>query len=283
MKNQMTKKEQDIQTEKFVELLQKQVKAEGFNKAKNIVINKLDPWQHDEAKCIERVEAYLNILDGLQYQEFGNDIARYLLTCLPPKYGTKSLKLHDHNYDSYKAGYQYDPVKNGKNILKHGLAFPHIEKLASKEFFGRLAVPIKVGEKQEERFVIYSKINNENSYIVSIVFYSDIVTESQEDEDAKVTAIDYLKSNYSEESEQVGRVDIFEDEMRELIDNETIQRIANNTEPKRFISAWIFEPSNFDDTVIKRIVGTDPDPAVVQEIKHRSVALLRKAWGIEIK
>lgn len=285
MENQMTKKEQDIQTKKFVEMLQKHVKAVGFNNARDIVVNKLDPWEHDKVKCIERVEAYLNDLESLQYESFGNDIARYLLTCLPPKYKSELPNLNEHNYDSYKDScYQYVPVKNGQNILKHGLAFPHIEKLASKEFFGRLAVPVKVGkDRKQDGFVVYSKINNVNSYILSIVDFPDVVTENQEDEQAKLKALDYLKANYLEESKQVGRIDMFEGDMKGLIDDKTIKRIANNTEPKRFISAWIFDPSRFDVTVMERIVGTDPDPKVVQEIKDRSVALLRKAWGVNIK
>lgn len=79
------------------------------------------------------------------------DIERYALKhLLPEEY--KSLALGDHCYSSGEL-YEYDPSKNGQNIIKHGLSFGEVVSYSTK--FGTLIVPCP-DEKDGERVVIFS-------------------------------------------------------------------------------------------------------------------------------
>lgn len=79
------------------------------------------------------------------------DIERYALkNLLPEEY--KSLALGDHSYSSNKL-YEYDPPKNGQNIIKHGLSFGEVVSYSAK--FGTLMVPCP-DENDGERAVVFS-------------------------------------------------------------------------------------------------------------------------------
>lgn len=81
------------------------------------------------------------------------DIERYALKyLLPEEY--KSLALSDHCYSSGDL-YEYDPPKNGQNIIKHGLSFGGVVSYSTK--FGTLLVPCP-DEQDGERVVIFSDI-----------------------------------------------------------------------------------------------------------------------------
>lgn len=81
------------------------------------------------------------------------DIERYALKyLLPEEY--KSLALGDHCYSSSEL-YEYDPPKNGQNIIKHGLSFGEVVSYSKK--FGTLLVPCP-DEKDGERLVIFSDV-----------------------------------------------------------------------------------------------------------------------------
>lgn len=81
------------------------------------------------------------------------DIERYALKyLLPEEY--KSLALGDHCYSSGDL-YEYDPPKNGQNIIKHGLSFGEVVSYSKK--FGTLLVQCP-DEQDGERVVIFSDI-----------------------------------------------------------------------------------------------------------------------------
>lgn len=81
------------------------------------------------------------------------DIERFALKyLLPEEY--KSLALGDHCYSSNEI-YEYDPQKNGQNIIKHGLSFGEVVSYSTK--FGTLLVPCP-DEQDGERVVILSDI-----------------------------------------------------------------------------------------------------------------------------
>lgn len=81
------------------------------------------------------------------------DIERYALKYFLPK-EYKYLALGDHCYSSGKL-YEYDPPKNGQNIIKHGLSFGDVVNYSKK--FGTLLVPCP-DEQDGERVVIFSDI-----------------------------------------------------------------------------------------------------------------------------
>jgi hypothetical protein len=81
------------------------------------------------------------------------DIEQYALKLLLPE-EYKSLALRDHCYSSSEL-YEYDPPKNGQNIIKHGLSFGKVVSYSKK--FGTLLVPCP-DEQDGERVVIFSDI-----------------------------------------------------------------------------------------------------------------------------
>lgn len=81
------------------------------------------------------------------------DIERYALKyLLPEEY--ESLSLGDHCYSSSDL-YEYDPPKNGQNIIKHGLSFGEVVSYSRK--FGSLLVPCP-DEQDGERMVVFSDL-----------------------------------------------------------------------------------------------------------------------------
>ena len=72
------------------------------------------------------------------------------------------FKVPKNNFLSKACLYEYDPAKNGQNILKHGLDFGEVISYAGNDY-GRLISYTKSGD--EERVVIFSKyyVNDKNN------------------------------------------------------------------------------------------------------------------------
>lgn len=61
----------------------------------------------------------------------------------------------NHNCINFeKCPYEYDPAKNGHNMVKHGLSFSEVVSFSSR--FGVLSVPLP--EDKEKRFVVFSDL-----------------------------------------------------------------------------------------------------------------------------
>lgn len=76
------------------------------------------------------------------------------------------FKVPKNNFLSKACLYEYDPAKNGQNILKHGLDFGEVISYAGNDY-GRLISYTKSGD--EERVVIFSKyyVNDKNNIFLS--------------------------------------------------------------------------------------------------------------------
>lgn len=111
------------------------------------------------------------------------DVEAYALKCLMPEV-YESLPHEDHAYSSGEF-YEYDPSKNGQNIIKHGIGFGEVISYSSK--FGTLMVPCP-DDIDGERYVIFSDLNlkpgrdklelpppgiKEMNYTISIVHQRD--------------------------------------------------------------------------------------------------------------
>ncbi len=111
------------------------------------------------------------------------DIEDYALKSLMPEV-YKSLPHEGHPYSSCEF-YEYDPPKNGQNIIKHGIGFGEVVSYASQ--FGTLLVPCP-DDSDGERCVIFSDLNlepegnelalppsgiREVNYTLSIAHYRD--------------------------------------------------------------------------------------------------------------
>jgi len=81
------------------------------------------------------------------------DIQRYALQTLYPEHYV-TLSLSDHIYSNGEI-YEYDPPKNGKNIIKHGISFGEVYSFSEK--FGTLNVPCPDANDQS-RYVIFSDL-----------------------------------------------------------------------------------------------------------------------------
>jgi len=81
------------------------------------------------------------------------DIEDYALKCLKPEV-YKSLRIKEHPHSSCSL-YEYDPPKNGQNIIKHGIGFSEVVSYSKR--FGTLMVPLP-NQTKEKRYVIFSDL-----------------------------------------------------------------------------------------------------------------------------
>jgi hypothetical protein len=82
------------------------------------------------------------------------DIEEYALKHLIPEF-YESIPHDGHPYSSCEL-YEYDPPKNGQNIIKHGIGFGEVVTYSRK--FGTLLIPIP-DEKDGQRYVVFSDLN----------------------------------------------------------------------------------------------------------------------------
>jgi hypothetical protein len=109
------------------------------------------------------------------------DLEAYAVKSLIPEV-YESLPHEGHPYSSCEL-YEYDPPKNGQNIIKHGVGFGEVVSYSQQ--FGALMVPCPDG-RDGERQVIFSDLNlkckgdelalpprgiREMNYTVSIAHY----------------------------------------------------------------------------------------------------------------
>lgn len=82
------------------------------------------------------------------------DIQLYVLKNLFPDFYDQ-IKINIHSYSSNEL-YEYDPPKNGQNIIKHGISFGEVVSFSSQ--FGTLSVPCP-DERDGSRVVIFSDLD----------------------------------------------------------------------------------------------------------------------------
>lgn len=279
------------ETKMIVGYIVKKVEELGREKAVSKIIKglKIDKVKSESEKqeIKERIEFYLNSLQDIHLcstYQYGNDIARALALRLNI---FKGLNVSKHNVMSYHSDIrQYDPKKNGLNILKHGLSFDEVLSM-SNGVFGRLL--ITVFEDGDERCIVFTKASGKEKYIVSVVKFHSAEEESSNLEEeigkiAKDVADEKINTEGASIEYTMTQKDLFEimNRARDWLDK------IYNTKPMTFISSWYFDISNFDKTVTERIRFTgnpdvkDPELAAKQ-MKERALIILKNAWGIEIK
>ncbi len=98
-----------------------------------------------------------------------NDILRCIAKKLCESHDIDFLnrfKLPDNNLLSKASLYEYDPAKNGQNILKHGLDFGAVISYSGSDYSRLISY---TNSEIEDRFVIFSKyyVNNKNNIFLS--------------------------------------------------------------------------------------------------------------------
>lgn len=105
---------------------------------------------------LDRIDVFYEIISGRRHIEYPHcwDIQRFALkTFCPEKY--KEMLLGDHCYSKSDLC-EYDPPKNGGNIIKHGISF--LEVISYSRNFGSLIVTCP--DKDDlERSVIFSGLD----------------------------------------------------------------------------------------------------------------------------
>ncbi|WP_201630010.1 hypothetical protein [Psychrobacter maritimus] len=261
----------NIGKEKFIERVIKSLQVEN---------NKTD---REKAEIYQRIDYYLKNINELHlFRTYcdGNDIARALA------FSAKLLKnvpLNERNIRSYHSdNRQYDPRKNGINIIKHGLSFDDVFSL-SKGCFARLSVAVI--ENGEQRHAVFTKVPNEDKFIVSIVKFHS----SKNNDDIKIAKItqDVMAERLGMENDWV-EVDISQKDIVEIMKRAKDIVNYDDTEPMTFISSWFFDVNSFDKTVVDRIRFTGnhkvKEPKIAaREMKARALEILKNEWGIRGK
>jgi len=115
---------------------------------------------HKEAKklglSLERQELLFSLIQGETTVSIScqPDIEAFLLKTLSPEIYW-DLPREAHPYSSGER-YEYDPAKNGQNMIKHGIGFGEVVSYSSQ--FGALSVALSC-EGQGERLAIFSDLN----------------------------------------------------------------------------------------------------------------------------
>ena len=289
MKNKPTWFDEVDETKRIVQAIQDKIKLRGEQVLKDKVIKHLRPLKIDKADCKQRVDDAFAKLDTLGSKPDDNDIVREIAKAILNDNEYDALGLNEHNAHSYDhSSRQYDPRKNGANILKHGLSFQEALQIMGGTVDHSLTTWTRVQNKQtqeyENRHVVYAKLNGKNEYMLAIVIFP--TDENREDEYKKVGIIaKQVMDEFGVSDDNGATLSI---ELSNRINYEVIRRckqamvLANETEPMRFISAWNFDASDFDRTVMDRIVDEhdEADLVVVDNLKQRSLDILKKAWNV---
>lgn len=105
---------------------------------------------------IDREEALLNILHGNKNIDYFDklDMQLYVWKKLFPEV-SNDLFIREHLYSKGDT-LEYDPAKNGQNIIKHGISFGEVVSYSSR--FGTLSVPCP-DENDDTRYVFFSDLS----------------------------------------------------------------------------------------------------------------------------
>ncbi|EGR2274336.1 BrnT family toxin [Vibrio parahaemolyticus] len=103
----------------------------------------------------DRLVELLQVLDGSKKIDYFHklDIQLYVWKKLFPNVESGSF-ISEHIYSKGDSR-EYDPAKNGQNIIKHGISFGEVTSYSKR--FGTLSVPCP-DEDDETRYVIFSDL-----------------------------------------------------------------------------------------------------------------------------
>jgi hypothetical protein len=103
----------------------------------------------------KRVEQFFNVIDGKEDidQFYRFDIEEFALKAIFPIF-YKDIQTIQHRYSSCE-NYEFDPAKNGQNIIKHGIGFGEV--ISYSRNFGTLFIPCP-DDGDIERLIIFSDL-----------------------------------------------------------------------------------------------------------------------------
>jgi hypothetical protein len=114
-------------------------------------IEKIDHLKLSE----KRANQFFEVINGTKCidQLYKFDIEEYALKSIFPCF-YRELQTTNHLYSTSEI-YEFDPAKNGQNIVKHGLSFGEVVSYSTK--FGTLSISCP-DEKDHQRIIIFSDL-----------------------------------------------------------------------------------------------------------------------------
>lgn len=277
-----------IETRSLINLIHNTILDKGFSAVLDKVIFELEPYDNEYQGARQRIEKCLEEIKTEQWikeDRMENDLARAIVSCLiKSKQNSKNsiereALIHDqelekttkHNVYSYSNMRQYDPTKNGLNFLKHGICF---DDVCSALEFGRLITHSFI--KGQLRDVVFSKITNNGfrKYIVSIMIMSPISKKFSKSEIRKKS--NDLAILVHSEFEKINKeIKVELNDIKSVIGKfNDVKEWQSKNPPMIFISSWLIDDSNFEDTIKDRIRDKSLDIETVKWLKERSVEIL---------
>lgn len=266
-------------------------------------------WYMDNASnknddVIRKLAKYLDVSekDGTAYLEYSLNNAssmfpeevRYdVLACIVKALDIPidiPIRTTQYEYKGNILLYEYDPAKNGKNILKHQLSFQEVVKKTLGNPFGEFVVPnIRVNGKgncKEIRYIYFIKDFENDKGILSVC---DLADHKDEDSDKfyKFIASKYLKYiGYSEDRicNENTILDITDMQLynffKSLSKGEQENILSNHTAKKRFISSRYFTRENLD-RVVEQVISLDNlSDDKLSEIIETAKKILKKEFHL---
>jgi uncharacterized DUF497 family protein len=144
---------------------------EILNYSSEVFIKKAELLQISKERAIQFSEVLIGNISVDHFNKF--DIEEFAIKHFHSPEIYHQIRTSEHNQSKCDA-YEYDPAKNGQNIIKHGLAFGEVVSYSSR--FGSVMIPIPheldvrrvlifsdlVLNKEREIELPLSKIRNEN-------------------------------------------------------------------------------------------------------------------------
>ena len=130
-------------------------------------LNQIDIKAHRDKLDLSkrRAEVLVDVINGIENVEHFTalDIHLFFLKKMFPNPYSAAQPI-EHAYS--KSGlYEFDPPKNGQNVMKHGISFREIVSFSKK--FGTLMVPCP--EKSDtERLVVFSDLTIDSGYHLAL-------------------------------------------------------------------------------------------------------------------
>lgn len=194
----------------------------------------------------------------------------------------KSLRISDveipkKNFYSEQFDYEYDPAKNGQNILKHGISFQDVIENSNNNLGEICAETEGEGEK---RFIYFSKyyLNNEdNKYILSVcVISGDLSNDFYED-----IAKEFIKMNEDKyyDNGSILNISIYQKDIFKFLnklDTKKIEKIQNSSNKRRFISARLFTKDNFEKIIGQTIRDDGLELEIIESLRTNVKRLLKE-------
>ena len=228
------------------------------------LLNKIEP----KSKFENLKKLISNLLTDNNYFDYRLD---YLCLFIKELGLLEKSEVPNRSLYSYSKLRQYDPAKNAKNILKHGISFRDVTD-DSNCFFGDLVT--HTHSKGEDRSIYFSRVslNNEFKYIMSICQFPD----SEFDLEIGKLTDQMIEKN---EINYINERGITPDDISKLIAKlppDTLGKIMNSVPSMRIISSRYFNDNNYEEVIKQAIKDENLDETVLNSLRELAIKTIKR-------